>query len=278
MPTEIIVAVIGLLGIIAGSIPTYLIMRQKGTAEVDKLKAEADKTRAETEKIRKESRLGSQAEEEPVHQEPYEISVSKVERALMTNYYIDKANQGSTIEIITLTLQVALENYGEGRFLRWIQEGKQIRILVLSPFSMATKLRSREENSDENFLANKIIQKVELLKNLYNTAGDLLEHKNYAGSMEVRFYDGIPYFAYFRTENSMAIGLYYSHIAGLQSEVLLVDTKSSVYENMKAHFERLWNKGDKQEREKMTVCVISKLHMHFIDLNALREAAALAMK
>lgn len=302
MSTEIVVAVIGLLGIVAGSIPTYLIMRQKGTAEVDKLKAEAEKTRAEAEKIRKdtaevdktkaeaektraevdkvrkESLSGNPADGALVRQKPCEISLSEVERSRMTEYYIEAANSGSTIEIITLTLQVALENYGEDRFLKWIQEGKEIRILVLSPFSMAAKLRSREESNDESFLSNKIIKQVEVLKNLYNHAEDLLEHKNYAGSMEVRFYEGIPYFAYFRTNNAMAIGLYYSHIKGLQSEVILVDTKSTVYENMSAHFAKLWNKPDKKDRESMTVCVISKSYMHFIDLDALHEKAALAEK
>ena len=276
MSTEVIVALIGLLGIIAGSIPTYLIMRQKGSAEVEKLNAEAEKTRAEAEKIRTELRSSSPTGEVSLLQKASAISLSEVERSRMTEYYIEKANSGSTIEIITLTLQVALENYGEDRFLRWIQEGKQIRILVLSPFSLAAKLRSREEKpDDEDFLANKIIKQVEVLKNLYCTAEDLLEHKNYAGSMEVRFYDAIPYFAYFRTENAMAIGLYYSHIKGLQSEVILVDPKSSVYQNMSMHFSKLWGKGDRKNREKMTVCVISKQHMHFMDLKLLRETDAL---
>ena len=52
MPLEVVTALIGLVGIIIGAIPTYLFMRQKGLAEVDKLKAETDKTKAEAEQIR----------------------------------------------------------------------------------------------------------------------------------------------------------------------------------------------------------------------------------
>jgi hypothetical protein len=54
MPSEIIVAFIGLLGVIIGAIPTYFFMRRKNTAEIEKIQAETDKLRAETEKTRAE--------------------------------------------------------------------------------------------------------------------------------------------------------------------------------------------------------------------------------
>lgn len=54
MSTEVIVALIGLSGVIIGAIPTYLFMRQKNLAEVEKLKAETEKIKAEAEKIREE--------------------------------------------------------------------------------------------------------------------------------------------------------------------------------------------------------------------------------
>lgn len=52
MPIEIVAAIIGLIGVVIGIIPTYFFMRQKGLAEVEKLKAETDKTKAEADKIR----------------------------------------------------------------------------------------------------------------------------------------------------------------------------------------------------------------------------------
>lgn len=59
MTPEIITAFIGLLGIIIGAIPTYLFMRQKSLAEIEKTRAEADKIKAEAEKIRADMKLSS---------------------------------------------------------------------------------------------------------------------------------------------------------------------------------------------------------------------------
>jgi hypothetical protein len=58
MSLEIIVALIGLIGIVIGAIPTYLFMRRRESAEIDKLLAETDKARAEAEKIRSELQSG----------------------------------------------------------------------------------------------------------------------------------------------------------------------------------------------------------------------------
>jgi hypothetical protein len=53
MSPEIISSLIGLIGIILGAIPTYFFMRQKGLAEIEKIKAETEKIKAESEQIRK---------------------------------------------------------------------------------------------------------------------------------------------------------------------------------------------------------------------------------
>lgn len=55
MTSETLTALLSLVGIIIGIIPTYLFMRQKSLAEIEKLKAETEKTKAESEKIRKET-------------------------------------------------------------------------------------------------------------------------------------------------------------------------------------------------------------------------------
>lgn len=58
MSPEVIAALVGLVGVIIGAIPTYLFMRQRNLAEVDKLRAETDKIKAEAEKIRAEFKSG----------------------------------------------------------------------------------------------------------------------------------------------------------------------------------------------------------------------------
>lgn len=54
MSIQIIVALIGFLGVVLGAIPTYVLMRQRKRAELDKLHADTDKVKAEAEKIRAE--------------------------------------------------------------------------------------------------------------------------------------------------------------------------------------------------------------------------------
>ncbi len=53
MSPEIVSSLIGLIGIILGAIPTYFFMRQKGLAEIEKIKAETEKIKVESEQIRK---------------------------------------------------------------------------------------------------------------------------------------------------------------------------------------------------------------------------------
>lgn len=55
MSPELQAGLMSLIGIIIGVLPTYLFMRRKNLAEIEKIKAETEKTRAETEKIRSES-------------------------------------------------------------------------------------------------------------------------------------------------------------------------------------------------------------------------------
>ena len=47
MPSEIIVALIGLMGVVIGAIPTYFFMRQKSMVEIEKIKAETKKLNIE---------------------------------------------------------------------------------------------------------------------------------------------------------------------------------------------------------------------------------------
>ena len=99
-----------------------------------------------------------------------------------------------------------------------------------------------------------------------------------SGSLEVRLYDGIPYFAYFSTEKAMVIGLYYSHVKGLQSEAISIDAESRIYKKMQGHFDTLWNRqsGSKGVSLKdRVICTIAKSNMHFIDLQTLRKNAGI---
>jgi hypothetical protein len=55
MPTEVIVSVVGLFGILVGAVVNGLFAHKTDQARIEKLKAEADKARAEAGKVRAES-------------------------------------------------------------------------------------------------------------------------------------------------------------------------------------------------------------------------------
>jgi hypothetical protein len=54
MQTEVIVALVGVVGIILGAIVTQLFARRKIDAEIEKIRAETEKARAESDKLRAE--------------------------------------------------------------------------------------------------------------------------------------------------------------------------------------------------------------------------------
>jgi Domain of unknown function (DUF5919) len=130
-------------------------------------------------------------------------------RCEMTRYYIRWTEAARRIDIITQSMQTILENYGDDRLMEWIMGGKKFRVLVLSPGSAAAKIRGKEE---EIPLPNKIVTQIETLQRIYKRARKQIVDKGRkcSGSLEVRLYDGIPYFAYFGTEREIVIGLYYA--------------------------------------------------------------------
>lgn len=282
METAIITAVATLLGIVI----THFFTRRKYQVEVEKLKtdsetskaeaekfkaeaerskAEAEKFRAETEKIRHDlsSIIVSSQSVEHGTSPDHEIIVLPTERSLLSEFYLDQIVCSTNIDIIALTLQTALEHFGSDRFIQWIKDRKHIRILMLSPHSDAARLRGIEEDSNENFLVDKIILQIKALKSLYHQAEMELNQAGATGSLEVRLYDELPYFSYFHTDKAMVMGFYYVHIRGLQSEALLIDEKSSIHAKMCSHFEKIWTRSGDSGAPKMTVCIISKDCMMF---------------
>jgi len=199
-----------------------------------------------------------------------DIHFLDIERSEMTKYYISWTEAANTIDIIALSMQAMLENYGDDRLIKWLKQGKKFRVLVLSPGSTAAKVRGEEEGIP---LQRKIVTQIKRLKSIYERARNQItgERKRHLGSLEVRFYDGIPYFAYFGSEREIVIGLYYAQKKGLQSEAFLVDVKSPIYENLQCHFDALWDRQDKggTSFEDRLICVISESKLHFMKLNTL---------
>jgi hypothetical protein len=193
-------------------------------------------------------------------------------RYINEKYYIPKFSTAKQIDIITLSMMMLLEMSASQDLVRWVvNDGKNIRILVLSPESPSAVLRGREEGID---LAVKIKEEIKRLYKLYRAFRTEINHtKKCAGSLEVRCYDGIPYFAYFRVDREIIMGLYYSHLEGNLSECILLKELNEpicedVFRKMRDHFEALW--AGKHETntspQDRVICKISRAGSYFMKL------------
>ena len=190
--------------------------------------------------------------------------MSLPERKFLTGNYVDWARTAKEIEIITLSMSYILDGYGDQELIGWINAGKTIKILVLNPNASVTKLRGREEGID---LKRKILLQVQRLKKLCKESKKFIKNQEessnawngFTGSLEVRIYDGIPYFGYFKADNIMVIGLYYSHLTGVESEALRIqESETGIFKKMIDHFNSLWEgKSEKTEIVDRRICKIS---------------------
>jgi hypothetical protein len=190
--------------------------------------------------------------------------MSLPERKFLTGNYVDWTRAAEKIEIITLSMSCILESYGDQELIEWINGGKTIKILVLNPNASVTKLRGREEGID---LKRKILLQVQRLEKLCKESKEFIENPKkssnardgFKGSLEVRIYDGIPYFGYFKADNIMVIGLYYSHLTGVEAEALRIqESETGIFKKMIDHFNSLWEgKSEESDIDERRICIIS---------------------
>lgn len=136
-------------------------------------------------------------------------------------------------------MEVFINNYGDD-LVEWIvRQGKQFRLLVLKPDTPITKIRGTEERIN---LDSKIKAQVESIEGLsIKIKSAITNYGKCKGFLEIKFYEGIPYYAYFRADQEMIIGFYYSHLTGLQSECIYIqESDNPIYKKMTGHFEKLW--------------------------------------
>lgn len=179
------------------------------------------------------------------------------ERRYLAHDFSVLTESAKTVDIISLSLANFVENTPPNSLLRWIAEGKCLRLLVLAPSSPMALQRGREEGIN---LPGKIKESLRQLQRICEQAKtEVKKHHTFNGSLEVRVFDSIPYFAYFRCDGSSLLGLYYSHVPGIQSEVIRLDKGSgSAFIKAEGHFEKLWNECGEGSisPESRRVCII----------------------
>ncbi len=178
------------------------------------------------------------------------------EKRLIARQYYELTERAENIDIISLSLDAFVANYPLEQVINWvIDDGKEFRILVLSPDCESAKTRGEEEKTN---LGHKIDSALNVLSGMCAKANEAISAGSKCkGSFEVRKYDGIPYLAYFKADHEMIIGIYYAHLPGTQSESIYIRREDSiVFEKMEEHFHCLWTGANRLESRPIPVCKI----------------------
>lgn len=164
------------------------------------------------------------------------------ERHMEAAVYLDLTESGEQIDIMSLTLDAFVQSHNRKQVLDWVNSGKHFRILVLEEQGCAAEIRGMEED-DEN-LPEKIGRSLSILRARCRDSRRDIAGSQCKGSFEIRTHNGLPYFAYFRSDDDVVLGLYFRHLQGSQSEVLRIKKKESpVFDKAKNHFKRAWRHG-----------------------------------
>jgi hypothetical protein len=179
------------------------------------------------------------------------------ERSFLTAKYYDLSKASSEIEAIGLTLKSFRDGFGVDKIVNFLEQGKKIKLLLLFPTAYVTQIRQLEEKT-ANFEADIKIT-IQFLEEIYSH-WKKSKRREWDGSLEMRFYDTIPYSAYFRADNTIILGLYYRHKSGLQSECIEIQqnprpgkklSEEGISANLRNSFTKLW-----EENKDNTYCVI----------------------
>jgi len=182
-------------------------------------------------------------------------------RTLLTEMYRSMVVEAREVDLTSLTLKAFFNGFSIQEIVGYIKQGKHFRIMVLLPGAPVTRIREKEEKAADFTAA--IQESLRIVESIYRSweRGDKREWR---GSFEVRLYDSIPCFAFFRADSRFIIGYYYHHSVGLHSECVLIKTESvlehDIAANMREHFRILW-----RDNEDHVVCRISKRQSFFGD-------------
>jgi hypothetical protein len=178
------------------------------------------------------------------------------ERRHLSQDFFILTEGASNVDVISLSLASFVENTPLTTLLRWIREGKKFRLLMLAPDSEITKQRGIEEGIN---LQAKIRESIRQLHRISEQIQENINGQACRGRLEVRTFNSIPYFAYLRCDDSVLLGLYYSHVPGIQSEVIRFQKgDSSIFTKVQSHFEKLWTEPGEggADPKSRRICVI----------------------
>ncbi len=155
---------------------------------------------------------------------------------------------------------------------RRMSQGAHLRLMFLDPRSDLIPRLAREEGQDPDQLLGDIATSIAIVERLYNKIKD---RDFTTGSLYVRVYDEVPYFAYHRVDEEVIVGFYFSSALGYASaayEVIDQQTKNF----FEGHFLSMYDRASK-----MTLLSVppqqTKTNLNRRLLNQLKEALSNAL-
>lgn len=123
---------------------------------------------------------------------------------------------------------------------RKVREGSKLKILFLDPeFKLLKKLAEDEHQSEE-----------QMIEDIANSLGITLRIKDYIehekctilGSLQIRVYSDIPYFAYHREDDNVIVGFYFHTNLGCDTCGFEINDKNTV-NYFEEHFVNIFSKS-----------------------------------
>ena len=129
----------------------------------------------------------------------------------------------------------------EALLARRLREGSRIRIMILSPESDLIPRLAKEERQTPEQLLSDIATSLGVCKRLYKLLLD--QPPKRVASLDIRFYDEVPYFAYHRVDDDLVVGFYFQDALGHSSAAYeLVDQETKKF--FDGHFSQLFQRAE----------------------------------
>lgn len=172
-------------------------------------------------------------------------------RQNMDNIYLELFRSArKQIDIMALTSEGMMKTYGKHLENKIMTESCDIRILILNYDSKLWDYRIKEEGgSFSRRILEEISKKVlEFYKGISNSiAKKVSSNEEIKGSLAVKLHENIPYSAYFRADEKLIVGFYYSYTTGNRSHAIEVSPNSDLFNSLERHFDAIWNKSKTKE-------------------------------
>lgn len=117
--------------------------------------------------------------------------------------------------------------------LECLQNGMNMRLLVMNPNSEFAKQRAIEENSSPDSIKNSIVELVKWVNKLNKKSTD--------GKIEIKFYNTMTLDFYWRIDNELYVGPYMYNIMSQQTITAKFSNGGKGFSLYTHYFENLWN-------------------------------------